>query len=98
MRPGHPRHSVLGGPDDIEGVVTDLRNRGSNVSGSCSRRAARAGSKTETILMRARPLARTSRLPSLDDAARALRLAPVNVEDLLLRPGVKIDYVASRPS
>ena len=34
----------------------------------------------------------TSRLPSLDDGGEALRLAPVHVEDLLLRPGVKIDY------
>ena len=32
------------------------------------------------------------RLPSLDDAGEAPRLAPVNVEDLLLRPTVKIDY------
>jgi O-antigen biosynthesis protein WbqV len=49
--------------------------------------------KPETILMRARRLGlATSRLPSLDDGGEALRLAPVNVEDLLLRPGVKIDY------
>ena len=34
----------------------------------------------------------TSRLPSLDEGGEALRLAPVNVEDLLLRPSVKIDY------
>jgi O-antigen biosynthesis protein WbqV len=34
----------------------------------------------------------TSRLPSLDDGGEALRLAPVNVEDLLLRPKVRIDY------
>ena len=34
----------------------------------------------------------TSRLPSLDDSGEALRLAPVEVEDLLLRPSVKIDY------
>jgi FlaA1/EpsC-like NDP-sugar epimerase len=34
----------------------------------------------------------TSRMPSLDEGGEALRLAPVNVEDLLLRPGVKIDY------
>src|SRR5258707_8050019 len=34
----------------------------------------------------------TSRLPSLDEDGEALRLAPVNVEDLLLRAGVKIDY------
>jgi O-antigen biosynthesis protein WbqV len=31
-------------------------------------------------------------LPSLDEGTEALRLAPVNVEDLLLRPTVKIDY------
>ncbi len=43
--------------------------------------------------MRARRLGlATSRLPSLDEGGEALRLAPVNVEDLLLRPGVKIDY------
>jgi O-antigen biosynthesis protein WbqV len=48
---------------------------------------------TDTVLMRARRLGlATSRLPSLDDSVEALRLAPVNVEDLLLRPSVKIDY------
>ena len=45
------------------------------------------------MLMRARRLGlTTSRLPSLDDGGEALRLAPVKVEDLLLRPSVKIDY------
>jgi len=34
----------------------------------------------------------TSRLPALDDGGEALQLAPVAVEDLLLRPSVKIDY------
>jgi len=34
----------------------------------------------------------TSRLPSLEAGEEALRLAPVAVEDLLLRPSVKIDY------
>jgi len=34
----------------------------------------------------------TSRLPALDGGGEALRLAPVAVEDLLLRPSVKIDY------
>ena len=43
--------------------------------------------------MRARRLGlAASRLPSLDDGGEALRLAPVNVEDLLLRPKVRIDY------
>ena len=34
----------------------------------------------------------TSRMPSLGVGEEALRLAPVNVEDLLLRPSVNIDY------
>jgi FlaA1/EpsC-like NDP-sugar epimerase len=43
--------------------------------------------------MRARRLGlATSRLPSLDEGGEALRLAPVAVEDLLVRPTVKIDY------
>src|SRR6201981_1780814 len=33
-----------------------------------------------------------SRIPSLDGGEEALRLTPINVEDLLLRPSVKIDY------
>jgi O-antigen biosynthesis protein WbqV len=47
----------------------------------------------ETMLMLARRLGlTTSRLPSLEAGEEALRLAPVAVEDLLLRPSVKIDY------
>ncbi len=43
--------------------------------------------------MRARRLGLpTHRLPSLDQQGEAMRLAPVDVEDLLLRPTVKIDY------
>jgi O-antigen biosynthesis protein WbqV len=45
------------------------------------------------MLMLARRLGlATSRMPSLGDGEEALRLTPVNVEDLLLRPSVKIDY------
>jgi FlaA1/EpsC-like NDP-sugar epimerase len=86
--------SVLGGPDDIEGIITDLRNRGANVTRLVLTPSALAPeAQPETILMRARRLGlATSRLPSLDDGGEALRLAPVHVEDLLLRPGVKIDY------
>jgi FlaA1/EpsC-like NDP-sugar epimerase len=86
--------SVLGNPDDIEGVVNDLRSHGTNVSRLVLTPSALVpDAKPETILMRARRLGlATSRLPSLDDGGEALRLAPVNVEDLLLRPGVKIDY------
>ena len=85
---------MLGASDDIENVVTDLANRGINVTRLVLTPSALAPeAQPETILMQARRLGlATSRLPSLDDGGEALRLAPVNVEDLLLRPGVKIDY------
>src|SRR6266849_2963934 len=86
--------SVLGGVDDLEHIVDDLANRGTAVTRLVLTPSAfDPESKPETILMRARRLGlATSRLPSLDEGGEALRLAPVNVEDLLLRPGVKIDY------
>src|SRR5262249_59406003 len=86
--------SVFGGPDDIEGVITELSKRDINVTRLVLTPSALAPeANPETILMRARRLGlATSRLPSLDDGGEALRLAPVNVEDLLLRPRVKIDY------
>ena len=86
--------SVLGDLDDIERIVADLGNRGINVTRLVlTASALEPEAKPETILMRARRLGlTTSRLPALDDGGEALRLAPVNVEDLLLRPGVKIDY------
>src|SRR5262249_60153948 len=86
--------AVCGGPDDIEGVITELSKRDINVTRLVLTPSALAPeAKPETILMRARRLGlATSRLPSLDDGGEALRLAPVNVEGLLLRPRVKIDY------
>src|SRR5205814_1706171 len=46
-----------------------------------------------TMLMLARRLGvAASRMPSLGGGEEALRLTPINVEDLLLRPSVKIDY------
>ena len=85
---------VLGGLDDIERVVSDLAARDQPVARVIfTPSALEPGVKPQTILMKARRLGLTvSRLPSLDEGGEALRLAPVNVEDLLLRPGVKIDY------
>ena len=52
--------------------------------------------RPEAILIRARRLGLAmSQLPSLDGGAQAVQLAPVAVEDLLLRPSVKIDYRAA---
>jgi len=85
---------VLGTFDDLERVISNLAARGSAVHRVVLTPSAfEPGVPTDTVLMRARRLGlSTSRLPSLDDSVEALRLAPVNVEDLLLRPSVKIDY------
>nr|WP_245303444.1 nucleoside-diphosphate sugar epimerase/dehydratase [Pseudorhodoplanes sinuspersici] len=85
---------VLGNFDDLERAISDLAARGTNVHRVVLTPSAfEPGVPTDTLLMRARRLGlSTSRLPSLDDSVEALRLAPVNVEDLLLRPSVKIDY------
>ncbi len=78
----------------LESIVGDLAARGTRVARVVLTPSALApDAKPETILMQARRLGlTTSRLPSLDEGGEALRLAPVAVEDLLLRPSVKIDY------
>ncbi len=85
---------VLGTFDELEQAVARLAARGTDVRRIVLTPSAfEPGAPTDTVLMRARRLGlTTSRLPSLDDSVEALRLAPVNVEDLLLRPSVKIDY------
>ncbi len=86
--------AVLGDFADLESVVADLTERGTHITRivlTPTALAPEAG--PEGILMRARRLGlTTNRLPALDEGGEALRLAPVNVEDLLLRPSVKIDY------
>jgi O-antigen biosynthesis protein WbqV len=85
---------VRGTFDDLERVVAELGNAGRRVARVVLTPSAfETDAKPETLLMQARRLGlATSRLPSLDEGTEALRLAPVNVEDLLLRPTVKIDY------
>ena len=85
---------VLGGFADLDRAVSDLAERGTTVSRVVFTPSAfEPDAKPEATLMLARRLGLTvSRLPSLDDGGEMPRLAPVNVEDLLLRPSVKIDY------
>jgi FlaA1/EpsC-like NDP-sugar epimerase len=85
---------VLGSFDDLDRVVGELAERRTVVSRVIFTPSAfEADAKPEATLMHARRLGLTvSRLPSLDDGGAMPRLAPVNVEDLLLRPSVKIDY------
>src|SRR4029450_2416831 len=85
---------VLGDIDDLERIVADLEGRGDRVRRLVLASSALAPeARPEAILMRARRLGlSTSRLPALDTDGPAVQLAPVSVEDLLLRPSVKIDY------
>lgn len=86
--------AVLGSFDDLERAVADLGSRGRRVTRVVLTPSAfEPDAKPEALLMQARRLGlATSRLPALDDGGEALRLAPVNVEDLLLRQTVNIDY------
>jgi len=85
---------VRGFLSDLEATVIALRSEGIRVGRLVLTPSALAPElHPETMLMLARRLGlAASRLPSLGAGDDALRLAPVNVEDLLLRPSVKIDY------
>lgn len=88
---------VLGRLTELERIVADLQARGSRVARLVLTPSALSPDVApETILMQARRLGlTTSRLPSLEevsDAAGTVRLAPIAVEDLLLRPSARIDY------
>lgn len=86
--------SVFGDYSQLASIVADLAMRGTNVSRLVLTPSAFAPeARPEGLLMVARRLGLTvNRLPSLDEGGDVLRLAPVAVEDLLLRPSVKIDY------
>jgi FlaA1/EpsC-like NDP-sugar epimerase len=85
---------VLGNFEALDQVVNGLAQRGTAVTRVIFTPSAfEPDAKPEATLMHARRLGLiVSRLPSLDDGGEMPRLAPVNVEDLLLRPIVKIDY------
>jgi len=85
---------VLGDIDDLERIVADLEASGDRVMRLVlAPSALDPEARPEAILMRARRLGLSiSQLPSLDADGPAVQLAPVAVEDLLLRPSVKIDY------
>lgn len=86
--------SVLGAIDDLGDVVEDFSRRERPIKRLVMLPSAfEADAAPESVLTRARKLGLTvSRLPSLEGSGEAPRLAPVAVEDLLLRPSVKIDY------
>jgi FlaA1/EpsC-like NDP-sugar epimerase len=97
--PADQHHAVRDVPvrgflTDLEVTVVGLRSHGIHVGRLVLTPSAfEPDLHPETMLMLARRLGLTaSRMPSLGDGEEALRLTPVNVEDLLLRPSVKIDY------
>jgi len=85
---------VRGFLTDLESTVVALRSQGIRVGRLVlTPSALEPELHPETMLMLARRLGlAASRLPSLGVGEEALRLTPVNVEDLLLRPSVRIDY------
>jgi FlaA1/EpsC-like NDP-sugar epimerase len=85
---------VRGRPEDLEAIVANLAQQDIGVGRLVLTPSALVPElHPETMLMQARRLGlTTSRMPSLEAGDEALRLAPVAVEDLLLRPSVKIDY------
>ena len=86
--------SVLGAIDDLADIVDDFSRRERPIERLIMMPSAfEPDASPESVLTRARKLGLTvSRLPSLEGSGEAPRLAPVAVEDLLLRPSVKIDY------
>ncbi len=85
---------VLGNLEDLADVVGDFARREKPIDRVVMLPSAfEPEVQPESVLTRSRKLGLTvSRLPSLDESQDAPRLAPVAVEDLLLRPSVKIDY------
>ena len=85
---------VLGGIDDLTNIVDDFSARNKPIKRVVMTPSAFAPeSEPESVLIRARKLGLVvSRLPSLEESRQTPQLAPVAVEDLLLRPSVKIDY------
>ncbi len=84
---------MLGGIDDIEDVIRDFARREKPIARVVMTPSAfDPEAHPESVLMRARRLGLiVSRLPSLE-GGDAPRLTTVDVEDLLLRSSVDIDY------
>ena len=84
---------VLGGFADLEGVIAGLAERGTPVRRLVATPSALAPeSEPDDLIARARRLGLPlSRATSLGDGMRDTELAPLEIEDLLLRPTVEID-------
>jgi O-antigen biosynthesis protein WbqV len=85
---------VIGYPHEVEQLAASHAARGQPVTRLIMTPSALVPEvRPEVILAQARRLGMTvSRMPSLEGGGEVAQLAPVAVEDLLLRPSVQIDY------
>ena len=85
---------VVGGIEDLPSVVQDFSKRDRPIQRLVLTPSAfEPDSKPESVLMLARKLGlMVSQLPSLEGRRGMPRLAPIAIEDLLLRPSAKINY------
>ena len=85
---------VLGNIEDLELIIGDLAGRGIRVTRLLLTPSALSEeSRPEAVLVRARKLGIVvNQVPALDSPGLPVQLQPVSVEDLLLRPSVRIDY------
>ena len=85
---------VLGNIEDLESIIGDLAGRGIRVTRLLLTPSALSEeSRPEAVLVRARKLGIVvNQVPALDSPGLPVQLQPVSVEDLLLRPSVRIDY------
>ena len=85
---------VLGKLDKLDHAIEALSAEGIRVARIVlTASALNPDDKPEAILMQARRLGlAASRLPALQEGSETIRLAPIAVEDLLLRPSATIDY------
>lgn len=87
---------VLGRPQDIERVLVDLEHNQQRPHRLILLPSAFAGGYVADVLRTARKFGvPAQRLPHIDDeelASGVLRLKPIDVEDLLFRESVRIDY------
>jgi O-antigen biosynthesis protein WbqV len=86
---------VLGGTEELTAVLEQLAARSKRIERLVMTPSALAVENSPERLLRSARKAglSVSRLPAMEDGREPLRLAPVAVEDLLLRPAVKIDYL-----
>jgi O-antigen biosynthesis protein WbqV len=85
---------VLGNIEDLELIIGDLAGRGIRITRLLLTPSALSEeSRPEAVLVRARKLGiAVNQVPALDSSGLPVQLQPVSVEDLLLRPSVRIDY------